>query len=83
MSNYLRSCRCRAVLSIVTGYDEMHLELGKAAFLGAPLQDISLASPSDAEVLWNRERTSPLGLDTEAIRKQFKEGGRAKVQWSS
>ena len=48
-----------------------------------PLASVALPNPTDVEILWNRERTGGLNLDTEAICKVFKEGGRAKVQWSS
>jgi hypothetical protein len=48
-----------------------------------PVASLSLPNPTDVEVLWNRERTTALNLDTETICKVFKEGGRAKVQWSS
>ena len=48
-----------------------------------PLASISLPNSNEVEVLWNRERTAFLRLDTDAVCKQFKDGGRAKVQWSS
>jgi hypothetical protein len=74
MSNYLRSCSCRAALTTVTGYDEMHFELGDAAFLGAPLQDIvqrkyrpqGWDSDAFASNLFRAKRGLGLGLDDHA-----------------